>query len=77
MSDLVIFGFGSIVFIIATWATLSFGLAKMQELALADAAASPRFTKIVQGEYTDVYATAPLASDGAPEEQAGPGPQSS
>jgi len=65
MSDLWIFGFGSIVFIISTWATLSFGLAKMQELALADAAASPRFTKIVEGEYTDVYATAPQAGETA------------
>jgi hypothetical protein len=64
MSDLVIFGFGSIVFIISTWATLTFGLAKMQELALADAASSPRIEKIVAGEYTDVYRTAPLPSDG-------------
>ena len=32
MSDVAIFGFGSVIFMITTWATFSFGLSRMGEL---------------------------------------------
>ena len=36
MSDFIIFGFGSVVFMVTTWATFSFGLRRMGELQAQD-----------------------------------------
>ena len=63
MSDLVVFGFGSVIFVISTWATLAFGLSKMQELALRDVEASDRIRAVKQSPYTDIYVTQPLPDE--------------
>jgi hypothetical protein len=65
MSDLFVFSFGSIIFIFSTWATLSFGLAKMHELAEKDMNESPRIAEIQKGQFTDVYVTQPLDESAA------------
>ena len=63
MSDLLVFGFGTVIFIVATWATLSFGLARVQELALKDVEESERFRGVKKGTYADVYVTQPLPGE--------------
>ncbi len=63
MSDALIFAFGSVVFIASSWATLSFGLSRMQELALSDVEQSERFSHVERGTYADVYVSKPVDED--------------
>ncbi len=62
MSDLVILGAGSIVFIISTWATIVFGLRRMHDLQHRDLEQSPEFIAIQDEGLTELYVTQPTRS---------------
>ncbi len=55
MSDVAIFAFGSVIFMITTWATFSFGLRRMGELQAQDLEQA-NFTAVSQPSgFTEIH----------------------
>lgn len=78
MSDVAIFAFGGVIFIISTWAVVAFGLSRMHELQREDLDESPRITEVREDGLTEVYMTRALETDGTagdPLEVVGTGPE--
>ena len=57
MSEIALFSFGSILFILTTWATLAFGLRRMHELHVRDMADMDRYPVPNPDGLTEVYVT--------------------
>ena len=58
MSEIAIFAFGGVIFIVTTWATVAFGLRRIHELQRADLEDSPRIEAIVEETgFTEIYVT--------------------
>ena len=56
MSEIAVFLFGSVIFIVTAWATFAFGLSRMQEIRLDDLKGdSSRFEIIVEQGLTQRY----------------------
>ena len=66
MSEALLFGLGSIMFIVTSSATVYFGMVRMHELQMADVEMSPRIVAVDEGQYTDVYRTQRLEDDVEP-----------
>ena len=61
MSEIAIFAFGGVIFIVTTWATVAFGLRRIHELQRADLEDSPRIEAVVQETgFTEIYVTREL-----------------
>ena len=58
MSDVLIFSVGSVFFVATTWATMSFGLARVHELRRQELAESGVVVEPTEGGYTDIYKSA-------------------
>ena len=64
MSDVAIFGFGSIIFMITTWATFSFGLRRMGEIQ-AEQLDKSNLTAVPQPSgLTEIYVDREIANEG-------------
>ncbi len=60
MSEAAIFAFGSVVFVITTWATIVYGLATVHSLRVRDVEQSPIVDEIrTESAFTERYVTAP------------------
>lgn len=57
MNDLGLFIAGSVVFVLATWAVIAFGLARFQELYRIDLSNSEPVRKVIEDTYTEIYST--------------------
>lgn len=58
MSDAAIFAFGSVVFVITTWATIVYGLATVHSLRVRDVEQSPVVDEIrTESAFTERYVT--------------------
>lgn len=57
MSEVALFAFGSVVFMITTWATITFGLARIHQLQREDLEDSPGVREIRETGLTEVYVT--------------------
>ena len=57
MSEIAIFSFGSVLFIIVTWATFVFGLRRIHELQLDDMAEVGRYSVERADGLTEIYVT--------------------
>jgi len=60
MSEVIIFTVGSILFILTTGATVSFGLFRAHELQIRDMKDSPRIAEIEELGLTELYRTQPV-----------------
>ena len=64
MSEIAIFAFGGVIFIVTTWATVAFGLRRIHELQREDLEASPRIEEVVEEtNFTEIYVTRELEND--------------
>jgi hypothetical protein len=58
MTEIAIFAFGGVIFIVTTWATVAFGLRRIHELHREDLEDSPRIDEIVkETNFTEIYVT--------------------
>lgn len=55
MSDIAIFGFGSIMFIATTWATVAFGVRRMHELQDEELERTGRVPREEDGGLTELH----------------------
>jgi hypothetical protein len=55
MSEAAIFAFGSVLFVITTWATIAYGLASIHELRLKDLGTNPSIQVRPTGQFTEVH----------------------
>jgi hypothetical protein len=62
MSEIAIFSFGAVMFIMTTWATFSFGLRRMHELQLEDLAKSDRVAEAQESGFTELHVTKSAAA---------------
>ena len=61
MSEIAIFAFGGVIFIVTTWATVAFGLRRIHELQREDLEDSPRIEEVVEdSNFTEIYVTREL-----------------
>jgi hypothetical protein len=63
MSEVAIFGIGSIMFTLTTWATLAFGMRRIHEVQMRDLEASDRITEVRSTGLTELHMTVPPADD--------------
>jgi hypothetical protein len=71
MTEIAIFGFGGVIFIITTWATVAFGLRRVHELQREDLEDSPRIEEVVEEtNFTEIYVTREV--DGETSEETAP-----
>ena len=54
MSEAAIFAFGSVLFVITTWASIAYGLASMHQLRLADLEKSEHLEVRATGQFTEL-----------------------
>lgn len=57
MNEAAIFGIGSVVFSLTTWATLAFGMRRAHELHIRDLGASDRIAEVRSGPLTELHMT--------------------
>ena len=57
MNEAAIFGIGSVVFGITTWATLAFGMRRAHELQMRDLGGSDRIAEVRSRRFTELYMT--------------------
>lgn len=55
MSDIVIFGFGSVMFIATTWATIAFGVRRMHELQDEELERTGRSAQLEESGLTELH----------------------
>ncbi len=55
MNELVVFGFGAVVFSMTTWAAIAFGLHRSHELHVHDLEKSGRTTEVQEDGLTELY----------------------
>ncbi len=55
MSEVVIFGFGSVMFIATTWATIAFGVRRMHELQDEELERTGRSARLEEGGLTELH----------------------
>ncbi len=55
MSDVAIFGFGSVMFIATTWATIAFGVRRMHELQDEELARTGRSARLEESGLTELH----------------------
>lgn len=65
MSELAIFTFGSVVFLITAWASVAFGVQRMHELQEEDLDAAGRIVDEQPAGLTEIHRRAPLPNRGA------------
>lgn len=63
MSEAIIFAIGSVLFVLTTGATVTFGLYRSHELQVRDMEESERITEIEERGLTEIYRTKRLDSD--------------
>jgi len=61
MGEVAIFSVGAVLFSFTTWATIAFGMDKMQKALIDDLEESDVVTEIRDGKYTDLHLTRPAA----------------
>lgn len=57
MSEVAIFSFGSVLFIMTTWATFAYGMSRMHELQMRDLADSGRISAVRDEGLTEIHET--------------------
>ncbi len=57
MNEAAIFGIGSVVFSLTTWATLAFGMRRAHELQMRDLDASDRIAEVRSARLTELHMT--------------------
>ncbi len=55
MSDIAIFGFGSVMFIATTWASIAFGVRRMHELQDEELERTGRSARLEEGGLTELH----------------------
>lgn len=55
MSDVAIFGFGSVIFMVTTWATFSFGLRRMGQLQAEELARTNQTAVVQPSGLTEIH----------------------
>lgn len=55
MSDIAIFGFGSVMFIATTWATIAFGVRRMHELQDEELESTGRSAQLEESGLTELH----------------------
>ena len=63
MSEVAIFSFGSVLFIMTTWATFSFGMRRIHELQMRDLADSSRISEVRAEGLTEVHVSTDVAGE--------------
>ena len=63
MSDIAIFGFGSVMFIATTWATIAFGVRRMHELQDEELERTGRSARIEESGLTELHVDVDAESD--------------
>jgi hypothetical protein len=66
MSEVAIFSFGSVLFVMTTWATFSFGMRRMHELQSEDLANSQRISEVRTDGLTEIHVTERLTGEPSP-----------
>lgn len=66
MNEAAIFGIGSVVFSLTTWATLAFGMRRAHELQMRDLDASGRISEVRSGQLTELHMTIDAEPTNAP-----------
>ena len=59
MTEVAVFSFGAVMFVLTTWATLAFGLRRIHELQLRDLEESDVITEIRDDGLTEIHVTLP------------------
>ena len=57
MSEVALFGIGSIVFMATTWATLAFGMQRIHQIQMNDLEASDRISEVRTEGLTELHMT--------------------
>lgn len=63
MSEVAIFAFGSVMFVMTTWATFSFGMRRVHELQMLDLAESSRISEIRNEGLTEIHVSTSLQGE--------------
>ena len=64
MSDVAIFGVGSVMFTLTTWATIAFGMSRIHDVQLRDLESSNRIAEVRASGLTELHMTIPAVPDG-------------
>jgi len=67
MTEVAVFGIGSVMFMATTWATFAFGMKRVHQLQMRDLASSDRIAEVRRDNLTELHMTVQPLHDQDPD----------